>query len=52
MNSAGLPPSLETANLITGTIRRPGYVSVNKWSLGKSATIDVSITSRCRILLF
>ena len=45
MNSAGLSPSLETANLIPGTIRRPGDVSVNNWSLGKSAAIDVSITS-------
>ena len=45
MNSAGLSPSLETANLIPGTIRRPGEVSVNNWSLGKSAAIYVSITS-------
>ena len=44
MNSAGLPPSLETANLIPCTIRRPGDVSVTNWSLGKSAAIDVSIT--------
>ena len=29
MNSAGLSPSLETANLIPGTIRRPEDVSVN-----------------------
>ena len=33
MNSVGLSPSLETANLIPGTIRRPGDVSVNNWSL-------------------
>ena len=45
MNSAGLSPSLETANLIPDTIRRPADVSVNNWSLGKSAAIDVSITS-------
>ena len=45
MKSAGLSPSLETANLIPGTIRRPGDVSVTNWSLGKSAAIDVSITS-------
>ena len=45
INSAGLSPSLETANLIPGTIRRPGNVSVNNWSLGKSAAIDISITS-------
>ena len=45
MNSAGLSPSLEIAYLIPGNIRRPGDVSVNNWSLGKSAAIDVSITS-------
>ena len=45
INSAGLSPPFETANLIPGTIRRPGDVSVNNWYLGKSATIDVSITS-------
>ena len=45
MNSAGLSLSLETANFILGTIRRTGNVSVNNWSLGKSAAIDVSITS-------
>ena len=45
MKSAGLSPSLETANLILGTIRRPEDVSVTNWSLGKSAAIDVSITS-------
>ena len=45
INSAGLSPSLETANLIPGKIRRPGDVSVTNWSLGKSAAIDVSITS-------
>ena len=45
MNSSGLSPSLEIANLIPGTIRRTGYVSVNNWSLGKSSAIDVSITS-------
>ena len=28
MNSEDVYPSLETANLISGTIRRPGYVSV------------------------
>ena len=44
MNSAGLSPSLETANLILGTIQRPVDISVNNWSLGKSAAIDVSIT--------
>ena len=44
INSAGLSPSLETANLIPGTIRRPGDVSVTNWSLRKSAAIDVSIT--------
>ena len=38
-------PSLETANSIPGIIRRPVDISVNKWSLGKSAAIDVSITS-------
>ena len=32
-------------NLIPGTIRRPGDVSITNWSLGKSAAIDVSITS-------
>ena len=31
--------------MIPGTIRIPGDVSVNNWSLGKSAAIDVSITS-------
>ena len=31
-NSAGLSPSLETANLIPGTIRRPGDVSVTNCS--------------------
>ena len=45
MNSAGLSPSLETANWIPCTIRRPGDVSVTNCSLGKSAAIDVSITS-------
>ena len=45
INSAGLSPPFETANLIPGTIRRPGDVSVNNWSLGKSAAIDISITS-------
>ena len=45
INSAGLSPSLEKAYLIPGTIRRPGDVSVNNWFLGKSAAIDVSITS-------
>ena len=45
INSAGLSQSLETANMIPGTIRRPGDFSVNNWSLGKSAAIDISITS-------
>ena len=45
MNSTGLSPSLETSNLIPCTNRSPGDVSVNNWSLGKSAAIDVSITS-------
>ena len=38
MNSAGLSPSLETANLIPGTIRIPGDVSVTNWFLGKSSS--------------
>ena len=32
MNSAGLSPYLETANLITSTIRQPRDISVNNWS--------------------
>ena len=52
MNSVGLSPSLETANLITGTIQRSGDVSVNNWSLEKLASIDVSITYRFITLLF
>ena len=44
MNSTGLSPSLETVNLISYTIIRHGD-SVNNCSLGKSAAIDVSITS-------
>ena len=40
MNSAGLSPFLETANLTIGYIRRPIDVSVNNWSLGKSAAIN------------
>ena len=52
INSRGLSLYLETANFIPYNIRRPGYISVNNWSLGKTCDINVSICLplRCKIL--
>ena len=52
INSSSLSPSLETDNLITGTIRNPGDFSVHNWSLKNQPPSMSQSPLNCRTLLF
>ena len=43
--SADLGPKKEESHLLPGTIARPGDVTIRRWSNGRDAAIDVTVTS-------
>ena len=45
-SSADLGPKKEEKHLLPGTIARPGDVTIRRWSNGRDAAIDVTVTSR------
>ena len=44
-SSADLGPKKEERHLLPGTIARPGDVTIRRWSNGRDAAIDVTVTS-------
>ena len=44
-SNADLGPKKEERHLLPGTIARPGDVTIRRWSNGRDAAIDVTVTS-------
>ena len=44
-STADLGPKKEERHLLPGTIARPGDVTIRRWSNGRDAAIDVTVTS-------